>query len=330
MSIPDFIKETSSKIRHAVIGGKITNTIADGIEKITGVAQDSTDTTKDIVEYIKAVQLEWDSDPNKNPEVLEARGGQPRLKDRFENTDRQLAHKANQSFAEEVNTKAKSSHSRIDNLIIPISEENVNVEVTDAKVSPILNRTYDLLGQRLTDGERKLRTIETGMADISWENGHINLRNENIDRDNNIRTVENYAPYGNMTVHKENNRLAYIYIIDDNDVQRQTLTKMVTEFPKEQGKKYRFSAEGTLQNPLKIIDDVNSKEVVDSRSDFPSLNHRLTSLHDQLFADKSIDLIWEPGSISASNGLDIDISPRIRTDGFFNPFSDFYIDGGGT
>lgn len=91
MSIPDFIKETSSKIRHAVIGGEITNTIADGIEKIAGVAQDSTDTTKDIEEYIKAVELEWDSDPNKDPEVLEARGGQPRLKDRFENTDRQLA-----------------------------------------------------------------------------------------------------------------------------------------------------------------------------------------------------------------------------------------------
>lgn len=91
VSIPDFIKETSSKIRHAVIGGEITNTIADGIEKIAGVAQDSTDTTKEIEEYIKAVELEWDSDPNKDPEVLEARGGQPRLKDRFENTDRQLA-----------------------------------------------------------------------------------------------------------------------------------------------------------------------------------------------------------------------------------------------
>lgn len=97
MSIPDFIKETSSKIRHAVIGGEITNTIADGIEKIAGVAQDSTDTTKEIEEYIKAVELEWDSDPNKDPEVLEARGGQPRLKDRFENTDRQLAQTTRQT-----------------------------------------------------------------------------------------------------------------------------------------------------------------------------------------------------------------------------------------
>lgn len=121
MAIPDFIKETTNKIRHAVIGGEITNTIADGLEKIAGVANDSTDTTKEIEEYIKTVELGWNSDPNKDPEIITARGGETQLKDRFEKTDAQLAHKAPQTA--------------VDNLISGKVDKNGSGQVTWANAA---------------------------------------------------------------------------------------------------------------------------------------------------------------------------------------------------
>lgn len=194
MSIPDFIKETTTKIRHAVIGGEITNTIADGIEKIAGVAQDSTDTTKDIEEYIKAVELEWDSDPNKDPEVLEARGGQPRLKDRFENTDRQLAHIAHdvtQYITDNDHTgviatinKAKDG----DTIFFPSRETSYDIGLieTNKKLTFESNGIINGIIKPLKDTHFLGLTFEnvSKAIDLSEMNGSLSVENcffENVD-----------------------------------------------------------------------------------------------------------------------------------------------------
>lgn len=96
MAVPEIIKELTTKIRNATLGGEITKSIADGIDFISGFVTDNQD-RQDQVE--KQFQQVIDETTGKDivsaPEIIAARNGKDNLKDRidtFENdTTAQLA-----------------------------------------------------------------------------------------------------------------------------------------------------------------------------------------------------------------------------------------------
>lgn len=116
MTIPDFIKDTITKIKNATFGGEIQDTISEGITKIAQLASEAENHTNEIKEDWEKVNKEWESNPNKDPEIVAARGNEPQLRNRLENVDRQLAQNTyfgieNQTdFVDLINkTNAKSS-----------------------------------------------------------------------------------------------------------------------------------------------------------------------------------------------------------------------------
>ena len=72
----------ADKIRRAIFGGEVRDSIADGIEVVEQLREDYDN------QVINA--------GNSNAEIVDARGGQTKLKDRLDNFDEQLDNKAKQ------------------------------------------------------------------------------------------------------------------------------------------------------------------------------------------------------------------------------------------
>ena len=72
----------ADKIRRAIFGGEVRDSIADGIEVVEQLREDYDN------QVINA--------GNSNAEIVDARGGQTKLKDRLDNFDEQLDTKAQQ------------------------------------------------------------------------------------------------------------------------------------------------------------------------------------------------------------------------------------------
>jgi len=68
-------------------------------------------------------------------------------------SDAQLALKAKQADLEATNSNVSASNLRIDNLVIPLSATNTNIEVTDAHVSAVKNKTFTSMKNRLEEIE---------------------------------------------------------------------------------------------------------------------------------------------------------------------------------
>lgn len=64
-------------------------------------------------------------------------------------TNQLLAEKANQTDLTETIDNVNATNLRIDNLVIPLSPENANIEVTDAHVSVTRNKTFTTLNNRI-------------------------------------------------------------------------------------------------------------------------------------------------------------------------------------
>lgn len=111
----------------------------------------------------------------------------------------QLADTAKQTDL--INTKEdlvqgiQTVDKRVDNLVIPISPENVNVEVTDAHHSSVKNKTYESLNKRLEEDEESLIEHKKGELQekhtLSLPNG---IRNEiNLNENKSIIRVEKHV-----------------------------------------------------------------------------------------------------------------------------------------
>lgn len=74
----------ADKIRKAIFGGEVRDSIADGIEVVEQLREDYDN------QVINA--------GNSNAEIVDARGGQTKLKDRLDNFDEQLEQKANKPY----------------------------------------------------------------------------------------------------------------------------------------------------------------------------------------------------------------------------------------
>lgn len=100
-NVDDRILNYTKQIRKNMFTDNITEAMARVAELAGLIAGESSDTAKYVKDFYDEVLLAWESDPNKDPEVIAARGGQSQLKDRFENTDRQLAQNTIQVSVEE-------------------------------------------------------------------------------------------------------------------------------------------------------------------------------------------------------------------------------------
>ena len=73
-----------------------------------------------------------------------------------------LAEKAKQADLHQTNMEVEGTNQRIDNLVIPISSENANIEVTDSHVSVVKNKTFPSLPKRLEEAEREFMEFSKG------------------------------------------------------------------------------------------------------------------------------------------------------------------------
>lgn len=102
----------ADKIRRAIFGGEVRDSIADGIEVVEQLREDYDN------QVINA--------GNSNAEIVDARGGQTKLKDRLDNFDEQLEHKANKNVKviRLIDIGCNESNSAEENSALLISEMN--------------------------------------------------------------------------------------------------------------------------------------------------------------------------------------------------------------
>lgn len=97
-------------------------------------------------------------------ELIDARGGSATLGARLDEVDASLAEIATE--VDELNTnkadktEVNAVNLRVDNLVIPISPENTNLEVTDAHNSIVKNKNFDSLKERFEENEQDLVDIK--------------------------------------------------------------------------------------------------------------------------------------------------------------------------
>ena len=160
----------ADKIRRAIFGGEVRDSIADGIEVVEQLREDYDN------QVINA--------GNSNAEIVDARGGQTKLKDRLDNFDEQLDNKANKEDVDEIsnnkadktalentNSNLATQANRIDNLIIHSGEgTDKDAEVIDGRTG-IDGTTFSLIGDNI-------RTTSNNI--YSFINNVFNFKNDYI------------------------------------------------------------------------------------------------------------------------------------------------------
>lgn len=160
-NVDDRILNYTKQIRKNMFTDNITEAMARVAELAGLIAGESSDTAKYVKDFYDEVLLAWESDPNKDPELIAARGGQPQLKDRLENTDRQLDQKANKDevvkkgygtlsdFDEPTRAQIQGLESGQINAVL--GKKNVKNENLDDKVVSPRNTTFAKHGKNLSD-----------------------------------------------------------------------------------------------------------------------------------------------------------------------------------
>lgn len=91
----------------------------------------------------------------------------PRLTSAEEQINALDAEKANQTDLSQTNNDVNATNLRIDNLVIPISAENANIEVTDAHNSIVKNKNFLNLKARLEESEQDFDTHKQNFMSLS-------------------------------------------------------------------------------------------------------------------------------------------------------------------
>lgn len=84
------IQDELNQIKSAVYGADVRDAIHDGVEKGYNKASQAESNSLDIKQTYDEILMNWNSDPNKDPEVIAARGGLPQLEDRLDATEQEL------------------------------------------------------------------------------------------------------------------------------------------------------------------------------------------------------------------------------------------------
>src|SRR5690625_4214724 len=97
MAIPDIIKKLADDIRTKVYGREVRESLARGIEEAGNIADQSDTRSKDTEDRQDDIEQRWDDqienltleDPS-SAEIVDARGGEPVLRQRLDKTDQKI------------------------------------------------------------------------------------------------------------------------------------------------------------------------------------------------------------------------------------------------
>lgn len=165
----------ADKIRRAIFGGEVRDSIADGIEVVEQLREDYDN------QVINA--------GNSNAEIVDARGGQTKLKDRLDNFDEQLEHKANE-------VDLKTLESRMNTFTkLPEGSTTGDAELTDGRVG-INGYEYDNIGGAIRGQISKIIEIEnsTNLFDSSKIKANTAI-GYNVDKSIKYTTVDGFTSY---------------------------------------------------------------------------------------------------------------------------------------
>ena len=289
------IQEHLNKIRNAIYGREVRESIAKGIETAYDDASE-----KD----------------NANMEVKIARGTHPNLRSRLDETTTQLAQTESQVNSMKI-TKAEkeevnATNSRIDNLVIPISPENVNVEVTDAHVSITKNKEFESLTKRFESIERNNEEIEGALTTeeffvTDWTLG--GLSSYGVDVTNNTRVTSQFIKVTKgmeVIVAVPGTKGAYLALYDINKVFIRNHT--YSDFRQLQDDGYIRIMTGHSDD--KVIQDINyfNNKILVKLNKFGGND----ILHTIAEGEYNVNL-FSNGNISA-NGNNASSDKRVRTD----------------
>jgi|GEM_PF-3163051 len=203
-------------------------------------------------------------------ELVDARDGESSLGERLERdlqvVESHLAETATRISSLQITkadkTEVNAVNLRVDNLVIPISPENVNVEVTDAHNSIVKNKNFPSLKARLEESEQDLETLKLDYSKQIERQLDFELLELNADVKNEI-VVEN----GEVTHIQK----AREYVLQESDLtsinkHRQyidTITistsNMVGVVPAEPFSKPVFKIDGfTDSGKATIVDEIQS------------------------------------------------------------------------
>ena len=140
----------ADKIRRAIFGGEVRDSIADGIEVVEQLREDYDN------QVINA--------GNSNAEIVDARGGQTKLKDRLDNFDEQL-EQIDIEKAKEIDLLTLSN--RVDELVIHSGEgAEKDAELVDGRTGGN-GKTYGSIGKAIReqykDVNSKVSNLQTGL-----------------------------------------------------------------------------------------------------------------------------------------------------------------------
>lgn len=162
----------TKQIREKMHLEDVTESMARVAELAGLIATESKDTAEYIKEFMDDVQIEWNANPNKDPEIISARGGAAQLKDRFENTDRQLAHKVDKN-ATDLSINMFNENDR--NVLQGQTEGTINAVLGAGNVEPfnLSSELKSILYINLFNSSNKVenRTISGGDGTLSPATG---------------------------------------------------------------------------------------------------------------------------------------------------------------
>ena len=154
----------ADKIRRAIFGGEVRDSIADGIEVVEQLREDYDN------QVINA--------GNSNAEIVDARGGQTKLKDRLDNFDEQLETKAKQ-------TDLEVQKARIDSFTsLTQGSTTGDAELIDARVGAdgvIYSNLGDANRTQFKKINENIFKTTRLLTDVSWVLKHIDVTGDIVD-----------------------------------------------------------------------------------------------------------------------------------------------------
>lgn len=178
----------ADKIRRAIFGGEVRDSIADGIEVVEQLREDYDN------QVINA--------GNSNAEIVDARGGQTKLKDRLDNFDEQLDTKASKNeifsmdnMGQDIKEAMSGGSVAVVGRNTILSENIVNNQVTYSKLDTLIQSVFteDFTNIILTTIPNNYWEYETG--ELTGNAGGIYAVNEITVNANETYKISGYASY---------------------------------------------------------------------------------------------------------------------------------------
>ena len=310
----------ADKIRRAIFGGEVRDSIADGIEVVEQLREDYDN------QVINA--------GNSNAEIVDARGGQTKLKDRLDNFDEQLEHKTNELEVKKA-TKVELAveRERISNIIKNTGTSVNDEELQDGRVganSVIYPTIGDSIREQIAQLNENLYTaviaklkLKSGYVDstgnfITTDDGllvstdlynfdydttinrtgtsEVQYKISYYDNDENFINSSDYKIFNNIIIKRNTKAILTFKYTDGGSLLNSNIGQIIYNVPKKFTQPITPKNMTTTSNLLEGVSFHPNKNVIDGADlvDF-SVQGILT--------DSSVAFTYEPIQIRNSSGL---------------------------